>query len=396
MLELKKYNSIHAIDPEHWDGILDDEDVFHSWQFIRIVEDGKVENSLFRYLLFYKNDQLVASTVFSAFTISLDIFISDAAWVRKIKQWRPNFFNIKILICGLPASFGQLNLKITDEGLNDEVCSMIATEMKALAKEWNIKFLSVKEFLQSNFEIGKQFTNEDFFLANSIPYMRMKICWDNFEEYISSLRHPYRRHMRQALRKIEYNSPVIVDAEDYEQNKNVVAWVLSKPSWIKPSEYHHLYMQVMSRTKTKLETLNEAFFVELFKDDEHYQLLSLVDNGKIISSALLVPHGDTLTFMLVGREDEKDKYDSYFNLVYGIIAYAIEKKFKKLKLGQTAYWVKQSVGGIPENQLIYFACTGSIRHFILKSLNKLIFPEIKIKPVQVFKKEINVSKVLSK
>ena len=110
----------------------------------------------------------------------------------------------------------------------------------------------------------------------------------------------------------------------------------------------------------------------------------------------MVPHGDTLTFMLVGREDEKDKYDSYFNLVYGIIAYAIERKFKKLKLGQTAYWVKQSVGGIPENQLIYFACTGSIRHFILKSLTKLIFPEIKIKPVQVFKKERNVSKVLSK
>lgn len=396
MLELKRYNSIHEIDPEHWDGILTDDDVFHSWQFIRVVEDGKVENSRFRYLLFYRNDQLVASTVLSAFTISLDIFISDAAWVRKIKQWRPNFFNLQILICGLPASFGQLNLKIVDEKFNDEVCSMIAAEMKFLAKEWRIKFLSVKEFLQSNFKIGKQFINEDFFLANSIPYMSMDICWNSFEQYIASLRHSYRRHMLQALRKINYHSPVIVDAEDYEQNKNVIAWVLSKPGWVKSKDYHHLYMQVMSRTKTKLETLNEEFFSELFKDENNYQLLSLVDNEKVISSAVLVPHGDTLTFMLVGREAEKDKYDSYFNLVYGIIAYAIENKFKKLKLGQTAYWVKQSVGGVPENQLIYFACRGKIRHFILKSLNKLIFPEIKIKPVQVFKKEVHVSTVLSK
>ena len=134
----------------------------------------------------------------------------------------------------------------------------------------------------------------------------------------------------------------------------------------------------------------------MFKNDGHFQLLSLVDGEKIISSALLAPHGDTLTFMLVGREDKKDKYDSYFNIVYGIIAYAIEKRFKRLKLGQTAYWVKQSVGGIPENQLIYFACTGRIRHFILKRLNKLIFPEIKIKPVQVFKSSINVSTVVSK
>ena len=77
-----------------------------------------------------------------------------------------------------------------------------------------------------------------------------------------------------------------------------------------------------------------------------------MDGKKIISSALLVPHGDTLTFMLAGRENEKDEYDSYFNLVYGIIALAIQSGCKKLKLGQTAYWVKQCVGALPEPELI--------------------------------------------
>ena len=110
----------------------------------------------------------------------------------------------------------------------------------------------------------------------------------------------------------------------------------------------------------------------------------------------MVAHGDTLTFMLVARANEKDKYDSYFNLVYGIIAYAIEKKFRKIELGQTAYWIKQSVGSIPENQYLYFACTGRLRHFILKKLNKLIFPEIKLKSINVFKEVVNAQSILSK
>ena len=397
MVLLKKYDSIHQIDREHWDHILDATDVFHSWQFIRIVEDGKVENSRFKYLLFYENDVLVGSTVLSAFTISLDIFISDAAWVRQLKKWYPNFFNIKILICGLPASFGQLNLKIIDNNLEDEICSSIAAEMKTLAKEWEISFLSVKEFLEHSKQTGKQFLKEGFFLANSIPYITLPIRWNSFSTYISSLRHAYRRHILQALHKIGCDYPTITPVNEYDKNAFGVKWVLSKPCWVDPEEYHALYLRVMGRTKTKLETLNEDFFKELFNDDrQQYELLSLVKKGKIISSALLVTHGDTLTFILVARANEKDKYDSYFNLVYGIIAYAIEQKFTKVKLGQTAYWIKQSVGGIPENQYLYFACTGKLRNFILKKLNRLIFPEMKLKSINVFKDLVNAQSILSK
>lgn len=386
MFHQKKYSSIHQIDQKHWDSILDSADVFHRWQFIRIVEDAKVENSQFRYLLFYKDAELVGTTVFSAFTISLDIFITDNAWVRLIKKWLPHFFNIKILICGLPASFGQVNLKVVDESFAEEVCKRIAEEMKTLAKEWKIRLLAVKEFLECNKNLGGQLLKDGFFLANSIPYMSMKVNWNSFSAYINSLRHPYRRHILRSLRKIKCQEPDIIHSDKYDRDTPGIKWVLSDPDWIGPQKFHDLYLKVMERTKTKLETLNMAFFEELFKDKEHFQFLSLVERGNIISSALLVDQGDTLTFMLAGRENEKDEYDSYFNLVSGIIAYAIDNKFKKIKLGQTAYWVKQSIGGVAENQYVYFACTEKLRHWILKSLNSQIFPPIRLKSVKIFKK----------
>ena len=174
MLQLKKYDSIHHIDPQHWDSILDTDDIFHTWQFIRIVEDGKVENSRFRYLLFYKDGKLIASTdSFCVYYFPRHFYFRCRIGAKDKKRW-PGFFNIRILVCGLPASFGQLNLKIVEDNFANEVCSLIATEMKVLGKEWKIRFLSVKEFLEHNKELGGQLLKEGFFLANSIPYMSME------------------------------------------------------------------------------------------------------------------------------------------------------------------------------------------------------------------------------
>jgi hypothetical protein len=151
-------------------------------------------------------------------------------------------------------------------------------------------------------------------------------------------------------------------------------------------DFYQLYLKVMERTPTKLETLNQAFFENLFLQQEDYRILKLVVKGKIISAAVLVFSGDTLTFMLVGRENEKDEYDSYFNLVYGIIALAIREGFKIIKLGQTAYWVKQCVGGEPENEYIWFSSSSKCWHWILRKGKKIVFPETRLKKVNAFKR----------
>ena len=52
MLTVKKYKSIHEIDPQHWDSILAAENNFHTHRFISIVEDSKVEDADFFYILF--------------------------------------------------------------------------------------------------------------------------------------------------------------------------------------------------------------------------------------------------------------------------------------------------------------------------------------------------------
>lgn len=384
MVTLRQVNSIHEIDPQHWDSIVKEEDVFHRHNFICVVEDSKVEGAGFFYLLFYHEEKLVATTVLSAFSFNLDLFISDNFFVRWIKKLVPGFFQIRLLVCGLPASFGQLNLALTDSVYAGEVCSLIAEKMKVLAKELGISLMTVKEFRQEEHKCFQQFEREGFFSANSIPYMNLNIEWKSFEEYLSALRHPYRRKIMLSLRKIQQSQPVIIKEAEYKENNEMPALVLSEPNEDFADRFYKLYLGVMERTATKLEILNLSFFKNIFQQHNAYKILSLVVKGEIISSAVLIFTADTLIFMLAGREHGKDKYDSYFNLVYGIIALAIETGCREIKMGQTSYWVKQCVGAKAEPELIYFASRRPLLHQVLKSLRHVIFPVLKLKPVHVF------------
>ncbi|MEO6220158.1 MAG: peptidogalycan biosysnthesis protein, partial [Ginsengibacter sp.] len=340
MLTVKKFSTIVDIEERQWNSILQPGEIYNTHRFIRTVEESKIENANFFYLLFYDDQQFIGSAVLSAFNISLDLFISNNSIVRKLKTIFPNLFIIKLLVCGLPASFGQLNLAIADKKYASEISSLISKEMFVLSKELKIKLLAIKELQENERVLFRQFEKEKYFLAHSIPYMSMNIPWNNFNEYLSSLRHPYRRKILLSLKKLNVKKPVIISSSIYNNSIEEPVWVLTKPDEKFSENFYNMYMKVMERTPTKLETLNYEFFKNIFQQKDTYELLNLVIKGKIISSAILIQKEEALNFMLVGREFAKDEYDSYFNLIYGIIALGIERKCNKIKLGQTAYWVK--------------------------------------------------------
>jgi predicted N-acyltransferase len=392
MLTARQYKSIHEINTRHWDSILDPGDIFHTYRFISLVEDSKVENADFYYLLIYDKEQLVATAVFSTFTISLDLFISNNVLVRSLKKFVPGIFRIKILTCGLPASFGQLNFKVLHAKYADEVSAMIATEMRQLAKQLRIQLLTLKEFTDESKKRFKHFEKKSFFVAHSIPYMNLEVVWPTFAEYLAALRHPYRRKIIGALKKIGQQHPVIIQASEYDSRNNDPALVLSEPDEQFAMEFYTSYRAVMERTPTKLEILNYGFFKKLFQQKQEYRTLSLIAGGKAVSSAVLTFYNDTLVFMLVGREKERDKYDSYYNLIYGIIQLAIQGGYKRINMGQTAYWVKQCVGAVPEPEYIYLASRNPVMHRLLRSLRDVIFPKTVLQRVHVFREPDTITK----
>lgn len=163
--------------------------------------------------------------------------------------------------------------------------------------------------------------------------------------------------------------------------------MLASPEVCSPKQFYDLYLEVMSRAKTKLERLNEAFFENFYKNlGNDFELLAMMKGREILNVALLTVQGKTMTFLLTGiNYSKRDGHDTDCNLLYGIIVRAMQRSCDRLDLGQTSYWLKQRLGGVCIPQFFYLRARSKLIHFFLKALRPMIFPEMKTPTPRVFR-----------
>lgn len=391
-LRVVSYLSIHEIEESHWDSINHDKQLFHTHRFIRSVEDAKVEDSKFRYLLFYFKEKLVGTAVLSYFTVSLDLLAVGIIkkMILTVRSIFPGFLKIKILFCGLPVSLGQNNLIVADPRFYPDVFTLLAKEMDDICRLEGIRFQCIKEFLEKDCIMMDGLKDQNFFRANSIPYVSMDIRWDKFENYLRSLRHNYRRAIRLSLKKIGQYKPEFVPYNSTSDFSSSPVLVICDSQTCPPQKFFELYLEVMERTKVKLETFNRAFFENIYKNLQNdIEILAMIKEEEILGVIIFTVYENTMTFLWVGLDySKRDECDVYFNLVYGIISQAIERGCSKLQLGQTSYWFKHRIGGICIPQYFYMKARSWYIHHVMKRFRFLIFPEIRLKEHKVFREDM--------
>jgi len=388
-LNVTRFTSIHEVDESLWDSLNAEVDLFHTYRFIRSIEDAEIENSRFWYLLFSEDDDVVASAALSSFTISLDLFMGKRAQglVRTIRRILPRFCRIEVLFCGLPISIGKHGIAFADHSRKQEVILRLVDEMRAICRDENISYLCVKEFLKDEIDMVGKLTHLRFFRADSMPYIKMRIQWDDYQSYLSSMRHSYRRQILQDLKKLDCTEPVIEERVVPGQDPEIPQLVILSSEDCDPDQFYSMYLDVMDRVQTRLEVLNESFFEILFENlNEDLVILMMIRGTDILSAAVLAVEERTVTFLLAGLDyAERDTYGTYVNLLHGIVQYAIQSGCDHLHLGQTSDWLKQRIGGVCIPQFIFISARHRFTYLLLKSLRSLLFPKPDIRTPHVFK-----------
>lgn len=148
--------------------------------------------------------------------------------------------------------------------------------------------------------------------------------YSNFDEYLDSLRSPYRRRLKRALEKQEKIQIRRINRTDFTKN------------------HYFLYKSVMDRTKDPLETLVLDFFKEY--NAEIYEIVDK-ENNQLLAFFQLKEIENTLYFLFCGfRKEDNEKYDLYFNLLLTIVEIGIERKVKEINFGQTSEESKLKIG----------------------------------------------------
>ncbi|MDX9917096.1 MAG: hypothetical protein RBT15_03690 [Gudongella sp.] len=175
--------------------------------------------------------------------------------------------------------------------------------------------------------------------------------FENLDSYLDSLRSPYRRRLKKALKYRE--SLIIRNLKNDEFS----------------DEHYALYRSVAKRSKDPLEILAIDFFKDYdaelfeFRDKSSHKLLAFIQ-VKVLN--------EKLYFLFCGfnREDNENN-DLYYNMLIKVLEIAFERNIQTVDFGQTSEESKLKIGCREVEKYISIHHSNRIINYILKALSPL-------------------------
>lgn len=292
-----------------------------------------------RYYELYLDGSLVAATV--VYTLKVDIFTFANV---------PSPFKLQII--GLPASIASPPM-IGDTG------------------EFEY-FLSELIQLESGLILGinflENYLQDKFINMRTLPTFILKLGFESFEHYENSLRHTYRRRIHKIKDKFANVRSLITDCSEFSE------------------EHYSLYIQIMKKTSTKLETLSFNVFKNL---PSNFSLTTFYNEQKMLCWYIVCRDFNVLFFFFGGMNYKlRDQFQSYHNNLLGIITTAIDQKYNIIDFGQTAEIAKTRLGGTISERRMFLYHKNPMILGLLKLFRNLISYSKTNKKCHVFKNAI--------
>jgi len=201
--------------------------------------------------------------------------------------------------------------------------------------------------------------------ARTLSTFVFKNSYKSFQDYLNSLRSPYRRRIKRAL---ERGRDLVIQEGTFTQ------------------EHYGLYLDVVKRSDHPLEVLPMDFFKEYRGDI--YQFRS--KEGRLLAFVQTEKHKDTLRFLFCGfRREDVEEFDLYFNMLLWIVKLGIEEGVTEIDLGQTSEESKLKIGCQERERYLFIHHHNLVLRWILRKLLPLF--SYRSYPIshRVFKEEHN-------
>lgn len=293
-----------------------------------------------RYYELYDEDKLVAGTI--VYTLQVDIL---------------TFANIpspfKMQIIGLPVSVASPPM-IGEEAYFEYLLNQIISREKGLI-------------------LGINFTED--YLKNKVinlrtlPTFTLRSDISNYQEYLNAIRHPYRRRLKRMEKNFE----------------NVRSETTSCTQF--SPEHYQLYLEIMKRTTTKLETLSFESFQNL---PDNFELNTFYNSHNMICWNITCKDEDTFFFYFGGMNyGLRDHYQAYNNSILAILKSGLQHNFNTIDFGQTAEVAKSRLGAIPEERRMFLFHHRKFFFWLINVFKGLISYDKICPQVHVFKQAVN-------
>ena len=278
--------------PDGWDSLADN--YFQTRAFLHHTEVYNPCNQ--KYYLFIRDGLLRTALVI--YTLKLDMLTYLSI---------PSPFRMQII--GIPCS-------VSSHGIIGEFAH-VDTLISAIRKD--------EKGLLLMLNLNRPIELEGFTSGRTLPTIHIKNDYNSWESYLSALRADYRRRILSLSKPFAGIRQERGSCSEFTDNM------------------YSQYLNVLKRSRGKLETLSCEFFRNL---PEEFNLTAYYHAQFLLGWAITLKNKRILYFFLGGINYQLNKiYNTYFNILSGIVKEGIQNKVSIIDLGQTAEIPKTRLGG---------------------------------------------------
>lgn len=349
MIRARVYESIHDVNPLDWDALLDGQSITFSHAFWKIVEESRLNDFQYRYVLFLDDDdQPVGQATF--YLVTTDIAIFAPPWLRKglevVRRIFPNFLKLRMLECGTPIILNSPPVVFHKDLDADDIVDVLHQVLMKYARRHFVFLMILRDFESSELHWAPLLKNKGYHWVNGLPNTYFEIRWTSMDDYKSDLKSYYRSKINNHLRK---NDEIGVH-HDMVENFSDIAGELCE-QWKVVHERANEFQR---------EVLTPDFYRELsLRLDGCAKVLRFFRGNNFIGHALLLHDRDTLRWLYFGRSEPINN-SLYLYVIQAVIKTGIDLKVSRIEMGLTTYPIKLDVGARLESIDFAIRCSYSI------------------------------------
>lgn len=281
-------------------------------------------------------------------------------WWQKIRQFIVNRFQFRMLTIGNLYLTGHYGYHFIDPAIEKtEQIKIVELVVKSLRKEFKCGDLRFSGVLFKDYFVEDRIPNKlinDLITFQIDPNMILDIdgAWQNFDDYLASMRSKYRIRLKNALRKFH----------PLQRRKLNLADI----SVLRESMYQ-LYKKILDGSGFVLAKGEKDYFYTLKKElGDQLHVIGYFKDEQLVGFYTWVIDGKKLDSHFIGVEPSLNlRHQIYLNILLDLVRDAIEYRAERLFYYRTALEIKSSIGARPHDMWCYFKHNNSL-------LNKYFIP----------------------
>lgn len=305
--------------------------VIESQSFFRVIDDSRLDQFSFYYVLAYRRNHLVGIAPCFLMDYPLDTSINGPLrrLSNAIKRASPRIFNLRAFVCGCPICGGRI--AIAEDP--DHVFRAIIRRIEQTAKKMRASVIGYKDFDHASTPLLDTLQKFGYSKFDSLPNTEMNVWFSDFEEYLKTLSAASRYDLRRKFRRVD--SRIKIDTE-----------VTNSPDEKTLNDIHRLYIQTEAAHEMGFEILTPDFFRNVARhmpDSAKFFLWRI--EGRLVAFVLCLVSHDRLDDYYVGLDYAvAHEYHLYFLKFRDVLNWCIKNKIKIYEMGLTGYEPKRRLG----------------------------------------------------